>query len=69
MEREEEITVIQRSFVNPFSCDVLEEFSPMDESGSFRDSCGDFCGDTCGLTVSDWPGEISRGHAGAHGQI
>ena len=51
MESEEEKTVIMIRCVNPFSSDVLEEFSPMDGSGSFGDSCGDHYGDSCGCSM------------------
>ena len=37
---EEEETVIKCRCVYPISCDVFEEFSPMDELNSVRDSCG-----------------------------
>ena len=40
----EEKTVTKRRCVNPFSTDVFQEFSPMDELESFRDSCADSCG-------------------------
>ena len=49
--RDEEKTVIKRMCVNPNSSDVSEEFSPMDESESFGDSCYDSCGDSCGFSV------------------
>ena len=38
-EREEEETVVVKTrCVNPFSSDAFEEFSPVDDSGSFGDS-------------------------------
>ena len=50
--REEEKTVIKRWCVDPFFCDVFEEFSPMDGSGKFLgESCCEVCGDSCGLSV------------------
>ena len=51
VKREEEKTVIKRRCVNRFSSDVFKEFGPMDESGSFGESCGDFCGDSCGFSM------------------
>ena len=35
VESEEEKTVVKRICVKPLSCGVFEEFSPMDDSGSF----------------------------------
>ena len=49
-QREEEKSVVERRCVNPFSSNVFEEFSPVDDSGSFGDSWSDLCGDSCGFS-------------------
>ena len=51
--REEETSVIKRRCVNPFYGDAIGEFSPMDESGTFGNSCGDLFGDSCGCSMCE----------------
>ena len=40
--------MIKKRNVNLFPSDVVEEFSPVSDSGSFWDSWGDLHGDSCG---------------------
>ena len=52
VEREEEKTVVvERRCVNPFSIDVSEEVSPMDDLGRFGESWDDFYRDSCACGV------------------
>ena len=46
--------MIRRRCVNPFCCDIFEEFGPVEEWWSVGDSCSGFSGDpgvfsVCGL--------------------
>ena len=49
LEREEEKTVIKRRCVNLISIEAFEEFSLMDDSGSFEDSWEEVLSDSCGF--------------------
>ena len=50
MVREEERTVIKKRCMNLISSDTFEEFSPVDDLGSFGDSWDEFLSDSCGFS-------------------